>query len=441
MRSQLLVALATAAAALLVSTSSYAQRKSPLSSAPAAPAAADVKPTKAMTIEINLSVGDNKTIPANDVASYSVGAQGIVDVKVTPDQNQFVIIGLRPGSTTVLMLKKNGMEVTYSITVFARPPEIVEKELQALMVGYTGLRIRSIGPRFFIEGGVSTEADAKRINLIASLYPGQVESLVVVGSVGTEHTINVRIDFYFVQYDKSSSYGVGLAWPGRFGNGALNASYDLVGKTGTATLTAAQALPALDLAQTRGWAKVLKHSVVVTTSGSEATFENGGEQNFAVATGITSSIQAIKFGTNVTVLPRYDMVSKELEVKVAANVSDLTAPGGSALPGRATSAINTFVHLKLGQSLVLSGIRTSRQSHGVTGIPGLSQVPVLGLLFGSHTNQEQEVEGAVFIIPSVVETAPRRSHDIVGSAMKQYEDYSGKIDGVTTFVANPPAYQ
>lgn len=441
MRSQLLVALATAAAALLATSSVYAQRKSPLSAAPAAPAAAsaDVKPTKAMTIEVNLSVGDNKTIPAGDVASYSVGAQGIVDVKVTPDQSQFVVIGLRPGATTVLMLKKNGAEVTYAITVFARPPEIVEKELQALMVGYTGLRIRSIGPRFFIEGGVSTEADAKRINLIASLYPGQVESLVVVGSVGTEHTINVRIDFYFVQYDKSSSYGVGLAWPGRIGNGALNASYDLVGKTGTATLSAAQALPALDLAQTRGWAKVLKHSVVVTTSGSEATFENGGEQNFAVATGITSSIQAIKFGTNVTVLPRYDMVSKELEVKVAANVSDLTASG--VLPGRSTSAINTFVHLKLGQSLVLSGIRTSRQSHSVTGIPGLSQIPVLGLLFGSHSNQEAEVEGAVFIIPSVVDNAPRRSHDIVGAAMKQFEDYNGKIDGVTTFVANPPAYQ
>ena len=441
MRTQLLVAIATAAAALLATSTAHAQRRHPVSAAQASGAAADVKPTKATTIEVNLTVGDNKTIPAADVSSYSVGASGIVDVKVTPDQNQFVVIGLRPGSTTVLMLKKSGAEVTYAITVYARPPEIVEKELEALMVGYTGLRIRSIGPRFFLEGGVSTEADAKRIALIASLYPGQVESLVVVGSVGTEHTINVRIDFYFVQYDKSSSYGVGLAWPGRIGNGVGNATFDLVGKTGTATLTAAQALPALDLAQTRGWAKVLKHSVVITTSGSEATFENGGEQNFAVATGITSSIQAIKFGTNVTVLPRYDMVTKELEVKVAANVSDLTAPGASALPGRSTSAVNTFVHLKLGQSLVLSGIRTSRQSHGVTGIPGLSQIPVLGLLFGSHTNQEAEVEGAVFIIPSVVETAPRRSHDIVGAAMKQYEDYSGKIDGVTTFTAAPPSYQ
>jgi pilus assembly protein CpaC len=441
MRAQVLVALATAAATLLATSAANAQRRHAPAVSAAQSSTPDVKPTKAATIDVNLVVGENKTLPAADVASYSVGAPGIADVKVAPGQDTFVIIGLRPGATTVLMLKKNGAEVTYAVNVYARNPETVEKELEALLVGYTGLRIRAVGPRFFIEGGVSTEADAKRINLIASLYPGQVESLVVVGSVGTEHTINVRIDFYFVQYDKSSSYGVGLAWPGRIGNGVLNVSTDLVAKTGTATLSAAQALPALDLAQTRGWAKVLKHSVVVTTSGSEATFENGGEQNFAVATGITSSIQAIKFGTNVTVLPRYDMVTKELEVKVAANVSDLTSPSASALPGRSTSAINTFVHLKLGQSLVLSGIRTSRTSHGVTGLPGLSQIPVLGLLFGSHTNNEAEVEGAVFIIPSVVETAPRRSHDIVAAAMKQYEDYSGNIEHATSFTNNPPAYQ
>ena len=87
-----------------------------------------------------------------------------------------------------------------------------------------------------------------------------------------------------------------------------------------------------------------------------------------------------------------------------------------------------------------TGIRTSRNTHGVTGLPGLSQIPVLGLLFGSHTNNEDEVEGAVFIIPSVVDTAPRRSHDIVGAALKQYEDYSGDVEKVQSFTATPPAY-
>jgi pilus assembly protein CpaC len=66
---------------------------------------------------------------------------------------------------------------------------------------------------------------------------------------------------------------------------------------------------------------------------------------------------------------------------------------------------------------------------------------VLGLLFGSHSNQEDEVEGAVFIIPSVVDNAPRRSYDIVDVAMKSYEDYSGEIARAQSFVHQPPAFQ
>ncbi len=409
---------------------------------PHAPAEKDRGPTRATTIEINLVVGENKTISAQDVTSYSVGAPGFVDVKVTPDLSQFVFVGLRPGSTSILTLRKGGSEVTYVVTVYARSPNVVEAELEQLLFGYTGLRIRKVGTRFFVEGGVSTEADAKRVQLIANLYPGQVESLVVVGSVGVEHSINVRVDFYFVQYDKSSNYGVGVSWPGRVGPLQFQGAHDLIGNATVATATLSQPLPALDVAATRGWAKVLKHSTVITTSGSEASFDNGGEQNFAVATGITSSIQSIKFGTNVTVLPRYDAASRALEVKVQANVSDLTAPAGTAsLPGRKSSVVSTFVHLKLGESIVLSGIRTASETHSVTGIPLLSRIPVLGLLFGGHTNSETELEGAVFIIPSIVESVPRRAHDIVGASMTMYEEYSGHIEGLHSYPPAPPAYR
>jgi len=393
--------------------------------------------TRSSTVEMSIVVGENKTISASDVASYSLGTTGIVDLKVTPDTRHFVLVGVRPGSTTVLMLKNDGSEVTYSVNVFSRSPEIVERELEQLLQGYTGLRIRGVGTRFFIEGGVSTEADAKRVGLIASLFPGQVESLVVVGSVGAEHTINVRLDFYFVQYDKTSSYGVGLAWPGRIGNATLNGTFDVTKTANTAAITAAQALPALDLAQSRGWAKVLKHSVVVTTSGSEATFENGGERNFAVASGLTGTIQAVRFGTNVTVLPRYDLSSKTLEVKVNANVSDLVESAAD-IPGRTTSTISTFVHLKLGQAIVLSGIRSSSQTHSVDGLPLLSQIPLLGVLFGGHKNKASEIEGAVFIIPSVVESAPLRAYDLVRTAMDNYDRYSGSIDEVRSFPHSPP---
>jgi pilus assembly protein CpaC len=415
----------------------FAQPRPPLPGGTEAPHG----PGHATTIEMNLIVGDNKTVPAEDVTSYSLGAPGIVDVKVTPDLRSFVIVALRQGNTTVLLLKKNGQEVTFSINVYARSPEKVEQELDQLLAGYTGLRVRKVGTRFFIEGGVGTEADAHRVALIAGLYPGQVESLVVVGSVGIEHTINIRVDFYFVQYDKNSSYAVGVGWPGQIGPGSVSVSHDFVTPSTTASASIDQPLPSLDLAQTRGWAKVLKHSTVVTTSGSEASFQNGGEQNFQVTGVVAGEIKPIKFGANLTVLPRFDATSRDLEVKVVADVSDLTAPAGGSLPGRKTAAVSTFVHLKLGQSIVLSGIRTSNEIHSVTGLPLLSQIPVLGIFFGGHTNSTDETEGAVFIIPSIVESVPRRAHDIVETALRQYEDFSGNIDKVSSYPKAPPDYR
>ena len=66
---------------------------------------------------------------------------------------------------------------------------------------------------------------------------------------------------------------------------------------------------------------------------------------------------------------------------------------------------------------------------------------MLGLLFGGHTNSETEVEGAVFIIPSIVESVPRRAHDIVGASMNMYEEYSGHIEGLHSYPPAPPAYR
>ena len=431
------LALAALATSLCAASPAHAQRPGGGRSA-----------SRSTIVELNLVVGENKTISTTDVASYSIGTAGIVDVKVPPSMDVFVFVGLKQGSTTVLMLKNNGTEVTYNVNVFAQSPAKVEKELEQLLIGYTGLRTQQVGTRFFIEGGVATEADAHRVQLIAGLYPGQVESLVVVGSVGIEHTINIRIDFYFVQYDKTSNYAVGITYPSSIGGGAtLQGSVGLAtGQSPTAIYSAAasveQALPALDLAQTRGWAKVLKHSAVVTTSGSEATFENGGEQNFPIATGLTGTIQAIKFGTNVTVLPRYDMAKHQLEVKVKADVSDLT-PSASAggLPGRQTATMNTFVHLNLGQSIVLSGIRTWSEQNSASGLFALSQIPIIGWLFGGWTNSTSHTEGAIYIIPSIIESVPRKAHDITDTAMREYEDYDGNIRKVSSFPEPPPSYQ
>lgn len=173
---------------------------------------------------LGLGVGESKTIPANDVKQYSEGTAGIADIKLTPDGKKFIIVGQKAGTTSLLLIKNDGGQINWTIKVYSQAPDEVENELGQLLQGYTGIRVRKIGSRLFIEGGVQTEADLDRIKQIADLYPGQVESLVTVGTGAVDRNLNIRVDLFFVQYNKNSSYGVGLSWPSRIGGETITST-------------------------------------------------------------------------------------------------------------------------------------------------------------------------------------------------------------------------
>lgn len=397
---------------------------------------------------ITLAIGETRVISAKDVKNYSEGVAGVIDIKLTSDANQFVIHGARQGSTTLLLIKNDGSQVTLNIDVFVRSPQAVERELTQLLEGLGGVRARRVGSHIVIDGTVADEEELKRVQHVASLYPGQVESLVSLASAGApvvaqeSQRFIIRIDFYFVQYDSTSTYSVGIGWPGSIGGSVLESTftYDFlagVPRTATATL-ANQPLPRLDIASTRGWAKVLKQATVITNNGTEASFSNGGEQNFSVTTGLGVGVQRIGFGTEITVLPKFNPVQRQIDIKLTADVADLTASvSGTTLPGRTTSKLTTSVSLKLGQSLVLSGIRRESTTHTVTGIPILKDIPVLGLLFGSHNDDTEATQGAVFIVPSVIEAIPSSAQELVESALAKFRDYHGNVHEVNTFDTRP----
>jgi pilus assembly protein CpaC len=388
--------------------------------------------------EIDVSVGENVTLSAARVRSFSEGATGIAEVRLTPAGDRFLIVGRQPGTTTVLLIKNDSTQELLTINVFARPMRDVQAELAALLDGIPGIRLRRVGSRFFVEGGVSQEAELERIQKVTSFFPGQAESLVVLGGAAADRAINVRVDFFFVQYDRNRSTAFGIRYPGSIGGATLGASYDLTTRVGTAQVTIGQPLPGLDIAASKGWAKVLKQSTVITSNGSQATFTSGGEQNFAVATGLTSGIQAISFGTDLTVLPRFDPKTGQLEITVSAEVSDLISPvGDTALPGRNRSTLSSVVSLGLGQSLVLSGIRTQSEAENRSGLPLLSEIPILGALFGTRLHVEQELEGAIFVVPSVLDRLPNNASRMIDEALAQYAGFDGDLSDVEPFERRP----
>jgi pilus assembly protein CpaC len=400
--------------------------------------------------EIQIAVGESKTLSAKGVKNYSDSTPGIADIRLTPDGTQFIINGKKAGQTTLLLIKDDGSQVQYPITVSTKSIAGVEKDLQQLTEGMSGVHVRRVGSRFFLEGGVANDAELKRVQQIAGLYPGQVESLVTIGGTGgADRKLLVRLDFFFVQYDRTASYTVGIGWPTSIGGAANNqliiqnqATYDFIGKSVTSAQASVinQPLPELDIAMQHGWAKILKQSTVITSNGQEASFQSGGEQNFLATVGLTATLVQVKFGTNVSVLPRFDSSSKELEVKLEADVSDLSEPAAnSTIPSKNETKLATLVTLKLGQALVLSGIRTRTQRHTVSGLPGLSQIPVVGLLFGKHADTQEDIEGAIFIVPSIIETVPKSSIEVIKNALSTYDEFSGEIEKVDSFNKTPPS--
>ena len=397
---------------------------------------------------ITLAIGETKIVSAKDIRNYSEGVAGIIDIKLTADASQFVLAGKRPGSTTLLLIRNDGSQITLNIDVFLRSPQVVEHELSQLLEGLPGVQVRRVGAHIVIDGTVATDGDLKRVAHVASLYPNQVDSLVQLtpsGIIASNELSRfmIRIDFYFVQYDVDSSYTVGIGWPATIGAPTAvndNITYSFlagVPTVATATLTN-QPLPVLDIGSTTGWAKVLKHTTVLANNGVETTFENGGEQNFVVTTGLGVGLQKIHYGVDMTLTPRYNQTSNEVEIKMNVDVAGLIASvSGTPIPGRETSKLSTNVSLKLGQALVVAGIHTESTTHTITGIPVLKDIPVLGLLFGSHNDDTQGTEGCVIIVPSVITAIPTRVQEMVNSSLSKYRDFHGEFSKMNAYDKRP----
>lgn len=329
--------------------------------------------------DMSLQLGEQRVVPSDNVRSYSEGTKGIVDVRLTKDASQFIIVALKPGATTLLFIMMDGTERHYRITV-ADPNAQVRQN-------------------------------------------------------GDFHTVdardNIRLDFYFVQVSKSYSHKIGAAWPGSIAP-TFNATYNAQSgslESATAVITN-QALPRLDVAQATGWAKVMRQAAVVTVNGQKATFSGGGEFNYPVQGALSSSLQKIPYGSIIDVEPHYDARTGRIELSLHADVSELDSDSGTGVPGRITANLDTRVNLELGQSLILAGLTARNERRSKTGLPFLSQIPILGVFFGSHASAESESENIVIIVPSVVDAVSMQDRERVNAALKSYTEFSGNMHDV-----------
>lgn len=345
---------------------------------------------------LEMEVGDQVTIPGADVASYSEGTEGIVSVRYDERSTNFVLAAQRPGVTSLLLIYTDGRQVRYRVTVL----------------------------------------DPER-------------SVTATGGVPVRE--NIRMDMYFLQLDDNYTHSIGIGWPSSFGGGDLTPSFVIpvtpaADPTITISANITQLLPRLDLAMSSGWGRIMRQAMLVTANGEQATINAGGEINFQIITGFSATIRTITFGSILTVTPRYDSTSRRIDLTIAADISELTAPfqaGGP--PSRTRTQVTTLVNLELGESLVLGGMvaRTTNEVQG--GLPGLSQIPILGVLFGTNARNEINTENYLFIVPTVVEAVSRADADRITEVLDLYRNY-GAIGGrglndIELIEPSPPGFE
>lgn len=379
--------------------------------------------------ELMMTVGEQRMLDAEYIDSFSESTRGVIEVKVPRDGKKMIVTALRSGTTSLLLIEKSGAQKTLVITVFARLPETVEKELRELLAADKNLTFRRIGPRVFVDGVVNTEGEIKRVAQAVKGYDGQAMSLVRIDLEAVQARTNIRLDLTFIEMRRRDGDRFGLYWPESYGaTGALQGSLNLM----TGTLSAAyevvdQAMPALEAAAQYGWVKIHKKAALITVPGRRAAYEVGGEVNVAIAGSQAAELRSIPYGARLTVTPRLSRDEKTMDLEVNVEISELSETSQS-VPGRTISKVDTLVHLGLGQSIMLSGLDSESEGTTKKGFPYLSKIPILGLLFGTRSHNEEQVESLILITPTVLDHPDRVGKKLLDEAVSHFNEFDGDFN-------------
>lgn len=175
---------------------------------------------------------------------------------------------------------------------------------------------------------------------------------------------------------------------------------------------------ALDLrliaAETKGDAKVISRPKVVTINNTRAMINSGLIFNVKTLTNqsstnsegttsaVTGGLQQVEAGLQLGVLPSIvnnSLIRLLVDVNNSEPESTISVDG---IPGISTNSANTSIIVENGSTAVIAGLIKNSKSNGRTGVPFLSDIPILGMLFRSDASSERNNELVILITPKIM---------------------------------------
>ena len=235
----------------------------------------------------------------------------------------------------------------------------------------------------------------------------------------------IDVELLEVNRTKLTEYGLQLASPSPTGPTGLNGSISIANDaSGTVSLQTLRNLTQSDilfaglpslyyrLLKNDTNTRTLANPQLRTTDGTPAQARFGDQvpvpvTTFApIATGGTAQQPITSFnyqniGVNIDITPRThhdDDVS--LNLKIA--VTNISGTGFGGLPTFGNREINTIIRLRDGETNMLAGLIRDSERQALAGIPGLSDIPLIGRMFAHTEKSSEQTDIILTLTPHII---------------------------------------
>lgn len=355
-------------------------------------------------------------------ANVFVADPKVAEVRPASATSLFVF-GVGSGQTTVAAMDANG-QVIRQFDVTVQPSGFGAREAQAAigrLVAGSRVQVRAHAKGLLLSGGVASPADAAQAVAIAKGYV--LENGMVSNELTIEAPIQVTLHVRIAEMSRQVVRNLGINWSALATIGSiagtpalmLNANNNLLNCGGSSSMIGvcpgANFNGVIDALARDNLAQVLAEPNLTVMSGQSASFQVGGEYPIPVSQQNNQvTISYKNFGVMLTFVPTV-YSSGRINLHVRPEVSELSqqnsvnlASAGTVLtvPALTVRRAETTVELGSGQSFAIAGLLQNSTVDTGNGLPGLSDVPVVGSLFRRNGFDKVEKELVIVITPYIV---------------------------------------
>ena len=413
---------------------------------------------------VKLLVGRSTIVDVGSaIARVSLTSADVADAVVT-SSTQLLINGKMPGTISMYVWERTGGLHRYEIVV-QRDLAHLNDQMKRLFPG-ENIEAQSSGKGIVLSGFVSTKEVLDKAGTVAGGYVDKADEVVNMLRLQESNASNqvlLRVRFAEVSRSAITDLGASL-FTGANGykdvlarstTGTSAPSFDLSDPTGGKLIFSDflnlflfdakhQLGTVIKALQTKGQFQSLAEPNLVAESGKEASFLAGGEFPVPIAQGAngntTISVQYKEFGVRLNFTPVIH--GDRVHLKVRPEVSTLDFANGVVLqgfriPALSTRRTETEVDLQDGQTFAIAGLLNNTMNSTLQKIPGIGDIPILGLLFKSKAANKDQTELVVMITPQIL---TRNSFGVTPTLPSTPEPFLAPMPAKKLVDPLPPAF-